>query len=196
MAARGREATGGGRAPEDVRSGIRPGRGRGGGAGAPARSAIGRAGRAADVVVFPPTVQRPPSAKDFNPLDFVSGLDAGGSPVRPAGLQVEIPSANVAVIRSLTLNINDMVPTTDVVWRLLFDGSPVQGWSPVTIFPRNAASVAVSWTPEETFIPVPEGADIAVELEVRDTGSYDVGASYHGWWYPQVVASRYEGAWG
>lgn len=148
------------------------------------------------MVVFPPIIQRPPAANDFNPSAQVSVGPGPGATATPDGLTVEIPSGQVGVIRSFALQVNDLADTSDLTWALLTNGSPVRGWDQLTVFPRVAASVTKVWAPEETYIPLPEGATVSVRITVEDGSTYDIGGNYHGWYYPQTMQARYEGAWG
>lgn len=151
-------------------------------------------GRQAAVTVYPPQYMRPPQAVDFNPDDVVSGA-GGPTTVSFSGLNVELPPSTVGVVKALTLNVNDLLPTSEILFTLFFDGSPVNGWRDLRIFPRNAASVSLSWGPEELALPVPEGAEISVECEIVDGGTYDVGGRYHGWYYSTDLEARFSGAW-
>jgi len=146
--------------------------------------------------VSPPTVERPPSATDFNLDATLTGRNAGNTPAEFSGLTFKIPSANVGVIRSFSILANTLLVTSDVRWTLFFDQSPVPGWSGLTILPRAAGSVERSWTPEETFIPIPEGAEVRMSVEVLDAGTYQVSAGLHGWYYPTRIAERFAGAYG
>lgn len=145
---------------------------------------VGARAAAGPTTRFPPTFQRPPDGSDFNPFAQRDGVDAATSPIEPAELVVQLPESSVGIIRGITLSVNDLLPTSDIIWTLLQDGSPVEGWDELTVFPRNAASVSKSWTAEETFIPVRESSQLRVRIEVRDGGSYQLGASYHGWYWP------------
>lgn len=151
---------------------------------------------AADVVVFPPTVQRPPEAGDFNRFGVFTGAQAANTPAVVPGTPFQVPAGNVAVIRSLSLDVNNLLASSNIVWTLRFNQTPVQGWDALSQFPRNVAAAVLTWTPEETYIPVPEGVLIDVLVEVLDGATYTLGASYHGWFYSGEVAAKYAGAWG
>lgn len=151
-------------------------------------------GPPAQVVALPPHIYAPAQAVDFNRAFSGTGLNAGNTPTAPAALSFGIPPNNVAVIRSVTLNINNMLATTDVVWRIRVDQSPVEGWAPLTIFPRASASVSRSFLADETFIFFPDGGTIDVEIEVRDGATYHIGASYHGWFFNRQLWAKYRDA--
>lgn len=96
-----------------------------------------------------------------------------------------IPVGNVAIIRSLTFNVNNIVATSVIQFKLLFNGSPVQGYDQINIFPRVAASVSVSFTADDTYINVPDACRISVQVSVTDAVAYTVGADFKGWYYPK-----------
>lgn len=183
--------------PTDVANRLVPG-----GVRSRARSVAGRPIQRGDgierptsVAVFPPQYMRPPQAVDFNQSSVNSGVAGPTTTVTPAGLEFQLPDATVAVIKSLSLNVNNMTPTAEILFSILFNGSPVPGWNNLRPFPRNAASVSVAWGPEELALPVPEGTEISMSIQVVDAGTYDVGADYHGWFYSVDIENRFSGAW-
>lgn len=182
------------RIPKDVRGQGRPGRGSAlpqAGGGFPAAVGGAAALAPAGFSLQDPAIYRPPGATDFFQFANAAGLDAATSPVEPAGLIFTVPGNNVAVIRGVTLNVNNLLPSSDIVWQLLENGSPIQGWDALTIAPRTAASVSASFPPESTVVRVSDGAQLGMRLEVRDAGTYDVAASYNGWFYGKALADRY-----
>lgn len=180
------------------------------GARAPGGSAVGPAGPGPapapgpGMVLLPPNMVAPAGATDFVADARAGGLTSANTPavLAPplAGLvgdsTTDVPTGRVGVIRSLDLATQQITATTDVVWRLLFDGSPVQGWAPLTIFPQNAPGLVKSYGPDETYITVPEGSRVTVQVEVRDAGTYVLGVSYHGWSMDINAWTRYLELWG
>lgn len=134
---------------------------------------------------------KPPEAADFTACGRVAGLTSAAGQTVLTGSTVQIPANNVPVIRSLTLEVNNLLSTSDIDWRLRVNGNPVEGWAPLTVFPRSAATITVAYGPEETFIILPEGALIDVTAQVHDAGTYDVGAHLHGWFVGADVAERH-----
>jgi hypothetical protein len=134
---------------------------------------------------------RPPDAVDF----YRRGYDVGRTPattpsVLPGSVK-EVPTGKVAVIRSLTLVVNNLLLTSDIVWRLRFNGSPVDGWNELQVIPGAVAYYAFTWGPAETFVPTPDAATIDIQVEVRDAGgNYEIGAAYHGWEFSKELAER------
>lgn len=139
---------------------------------------------------FPPQFSPPRGAKDFQATG--SGTVAGPltTTIVP-GVSFRIPRNAVGIIRSLEFDINAVTVTTVVSWSLLFNESPVPGWDNINLFPRAASSIAVSYGPEETFIWVPDGALIQIQVTVTDAASYLIGALFHGWHFSKSIAAEY-----
>lgn len=169
--------------------------------GAPAPSAamgLPEPSAPAQTVVAPPSIQRPPEAKDFNLFGTLTGATTATTtpPAIIAGTTFQVPAGNVGVIRALTLDVNNLLASSNIVWGLRFNETRVEGWDALTQFPRNVAAASLAWGPEETFIPVPEGASIDLVVQVNDGGTYTLGGSYHGWYYSMDLAERFAMAWG
>lgn len=143
--------------------------------------------------VVPPHVYRPPGAIDFVTEFQQTGRNAGNTPAVPAALSTAVPPNNVAFLRSITLACNNMLTSTDLRFRFRQNGAPIQGWGQLTMFPRAAASVTITYGPEEVLIPIGDGATISVEWEVLDGGTYQLGVNYHGWWLSKELWARWEG---
>lgn len=142
----------------------------------------------------PPHWIRPPQASEVNIDTSGTGFNNATTPVVLAGSAFQIPADNVGVIRSVVLSVNNLTTTSQLVWRLRFNGVGVQGWNNLTIFPRLAASISVAYGPDETFIPIPDGVLIDVELVVlpADGNTYQAGVSYHGWYYGKELAEAFD----
>ncbi|MGE0347375.1 MAG: hypothetical protein AB7N73_15015 [Gemmatimonadales bacterium] len=141
-----------------------------------------------------PLVERPPTARDFNLFGTLAARDSANTPALFPTATFTLPSGNVGVIRSISILANNLLVTSDVVWTLLFNEAPVFGWNRLTINPRAAGSVEVSWTPEETYIPVPENARIDFSVRVNDGGTYQVSVAVHGWMYATALHVAAEAA--
>jgi hypothetical protein len=155
------------------------------GAGAPRP-----AGPTGSLSVPVPWSIRPPSAREINVDASGTGYTNANTPATIAGSAFTIPPDNVGILRSVVLSVNTMLTTSALTWTLRFNGVPVDGWSQLTIFPRNAGSVSIAFGPTETFIPVPEGTTIDVQIGVgaADANTYQAGVTYHGWSYPKRLA--------
>ena len=108
-----------------------------------------------------------------------------------AGSVFQIPTQNVAVIRELNFTINNMLITTDITFRLLFNGAAVEG-NIFKIFPRAASSVSIAFPAESTVIHVPESVRVAITVQVGDAGAYQVGCSWRGWFYSKDIHNRFK----
>lgn len=142
---------------------------------------------------LPPWTQvRPPEASDFTAFGRLAGLALGASTPIP-GSEFTVPANNVGVIRSLTFDVNNLTPSDELVFRLRFDRNPVEGWE-IEIFPRNAATITVSFGPDETYPVTPAGAIVDVTGQITAGGPLDVGASFHGWFVGGDTARRFRDA--
>jgi hypothetical protein len=133
-------------------------------------------------------------AREINIDAAGAGYNNVTTPAVIVGSAFTIPADNVGVIRSVVLNINGMLATSQLVWEFRFQGNPVEGWNALTMFPRAAGSVSIAYGPDETFIKVPLGATIDVQLTVNpaDGATYQAGITYHGWHYPKRLDDLFE----
>lgn len=141
----------------------------------------------------PWTVDKPPTAPDFTGFGTQIGVNAASGQVAVAG-PVQIPVANIPIIRSVSFEINNLTPTADVRFTLRANQNPVEGWAPILIFPRNAATITVAYGPDETYVVLPDGAVIDVVAQVFDAGTYDLGSNFHGWFVDVNVAESLKDA--
>lgn len=130
---------------------------------------------------------KPPTGQDFVVSGNGAGFNAANTPAVMPGSAFQVPENRVGVIRSVVLQVNTLLLTSNLVWRLRFDQSPVPGWNALTVFPAPIASFALAFGPEETFITVPEGSGIDVEFTVVDAAAYAAGVTYHGWHVPKEL---------
>ena len=150
---------------------------------------------AAQFSVSAPWVERPSSATDFQLQSTLVARTSANTPAIFPEL-VQIPQGNVAVIRSVALLANNLLVTSDLRWTIRTDGVPMIGWNRITIPPRAAGSVEVSYGPDETYAHVAEGRLIDVQFEVIDPGSYQVSVSLHGWFYSAALYYAARAAYG
>lgn len=193
------------RVPSDVpgrlRGGGRGSRGTvpslpGGGAPLPAPSAPIAGGPRASAPV--PWDVRPPGAREINIDASGTGFNAANTPQIIPGSVFTIPANNVGILRAVVLSVNNMLNTSLLLWRFRFDGNPVEGWANITIFPRTVGYAASSYGPNETWIFVPEGSTIDVQIDVLpgDANTYQAGVTYHGWSYSKRTAELFTGLYG
>jgi len=146
------------------------------------------------VSLNPPTDVRPPSARDFSISGTLAGATLATTPAPIPGAAFTVPVGNVGVIRSVVFLVNGLLVTSQVSFTLTFNLAPVEGWTNIPVLPRAAASVATSYGPDETALPVPENNAIGVVVTVLDGGAYQVSALLHGWFYPKEIAQAFDAA--
>lgn len=185
---------------QDIRNRGRKGGGTGGfrypGAPAPPPGAPpGGAGGGLSIRPTSPLLDRPPQGTDFYRRGYEPAATAGTTPAVLPGSAYELPSNEAGVIRSLVLTVNTLLLTSELTWRLRFNGSPVAGWNQLQVVPGAVAYFATSFGPDETQIPVPPGATIDIQVVVADAAAYAIGATYHGWHFNQRLLGAAEQAW-
>lgn len=151
-----------------------------------------------DISLLPPTWLRPPMAKDFHQdtdLAAAPAFNAGNTPDVIAGCEYTVPEGFFGVIRSLELNVNGLLASSRIEWSVRFDGMPVEGWAPLSIFPGNIAAARRSFGPEELQLHVPEASHIDVQINVLDAGTYTAGASFGGWIYTRSIDEVFRKVW-
>lgn len=154
-------------------------------------------GVSAQLSVRPPFIERPEEASDFNTSGTLFGRNIANTPQVFDGTgggrdaTFVVPRTNVGAIRAISILANGLLVTSNISWSLLFNNRPVTGWNDITINPRAAGSVEVSWGPDETFIPVPENTTIEWRVQVFDAGTYQLSVQMHGWFYPISIHQRY-----
>ena len=109
--------------------------------------------------------------------------------------QFQVPGGRVGVLRDVNIQVNAMLGTTNVRFRLRQAGAIIPGWGDMTIAPRIAASVTASSLPESTLVRIGEGALLTLEAQVLDAGAYDVYGSFHGWHYSTALEQRFRKVW-
>lgn len=139
---------------------------------------------------FPPWVYPPPGARYFYPTSNVT-LGAGPLVQELPATVYQVQTNNVGVIREINLNVNNLLATSNITFRLLFNGAPVQGYDGMFVFPRAVASFSSTFDANSTMVFVPDGARISIQVQVVDAVAYQVGASYRGWYYSKAIAEQY-----
>jgi hypothetical protein len=94
---------------------------------------------------------------------------------------VNILAGYFAVVNSFTIYVQNMLATTNVVYALLANGSPVQGYTGLTIFPGASPRISNTFDAPIYFT----GAQtLTVQITNGDGGTYLLGASISGWQWP------------
>lgn len=147
---------------------------------------------AAGIMAFPPHIYPPREGYiEFLPPSTAQTVAGPTTTVVLATPTFNLPANSVGVIRELNFNVNNVLTTTDIRFRVLVNGSPVPGYDSIDIFPRAAASVNLSFPPENTFLRLVDGAAITIEVTVTDGGSYQLGASFRGWHFSKTIGDAY-----
>lgn len=132
--------------------------------------------------VFPIT-----DAREFNPLGSANTA-AVQQNIEIADTVLDVPGATYGIIRGVSLYITDMLTTTDVTWSLIIDSGSPQGFQQLTIFPRAAPFVSNGF---DAAIRFSGPARIVMTFTNNDGGTYVVGASYSGWYWPTASDARW-----
>lgn len=105
-----------------------------------------------------------------------------------------LPTGQLGVIRIVEFDINGLLISSDIVFRIRVDGSIPPGWE-WRPFSTGAAFFAKEFPPESTYIRVPETSLVQVTVQVFDAGTYDLGCDLQGWQYGAELRDGYESAW-
>lgn len=136
-----------------------------------------------NMVNLPPELYPPQNSNGL----FLSGstfLVGAASSDRPAALQMAIPTNQVGVIDALELLVDGILITTNIVYTVFVNGSPVQGFNNLSILPRNGAqSVSKSLGPFLRIL-IPLGGTIQLQFLNVDGGAVTMGAQMRGWYWP------------
>lgn len=152
----------------------------------------GMGGSSATYALPPPTVHPPPQANQFR----VQGINAAQV---LADLEVtlatfNLPAGNVGVIRLIEFDVNSLLLTSIIDFRIRINGMIPTGWT-WRPFPTAAAFFAKEFPPESVLINVVEGARVDLTAQVLDAGTYTLGGDLQGWFYPLPLSVAYENAW-
>lgn len=136
------------------------------------------------MVVFPPEIYPPKEAQSFNVVG-TAALGPGPTALTLIAGPLVLPTNMVGVVREITLVVNNLLTTSLVTFSLRFNQGPVPGFDNLFIAPRAAASVSVSYPPESVLQRVGDGTTIDIAAVVADGGTYQMTATFRGWWYPK-----------
>jgi len=129
-----------------------------------------------------------PGSTDFNVnLNFNS---AGAGDLTPAGLAFQLPNLKKGIITQVGIAALNYTTATIVLWQVLVNGQPVQGWQNLTFFPGNVPRLTASL---DAKIPVPNGGKISILFRNTDGAAYTVGASYYGWYWDDEAERQWMG---
>jgi hypothetical protein len=130
-----------------------------------------------------------PDAQEFNALGSVATAIVQSNIDIPLLPLIVVPASYKAVIRGVSIYINNMLATTNVTWTVRVNNNPIPGYSGLSIFPRVAPFVGNSFDAEYRF----EGpATVTVSFSNIDGGAYTVGAAISGWFWPAASDLRWK----
>jgi hypothetical protein len=125
-----------------------------------------------------------PGAQEFNVEgDQASVAIENNTTIATLG-PVVVPQGYRAVIRSVSIYIDNMLTTTNVVWSVLLQGpgTSVAGYQNLRMFPRVAPFVGNTF---DSLIRITGPASVTVIFSNLDGGTYQIGAALSGhlWLY-------------
>lgn len=138
---------------------------------------------------YPPELYPIPEARSFALFD-TADMTGAGATATPAGLVLQLTDGYSAVIRSITIDLNDITVATNVRYTIRVGGASVPGYDQLRHFPRNASSVSRDF---DAFIVVEDGRKIDALFTNVDGGAYKVGLSMTGWIWPTAAGRRWIG---
>lgn len=142
-----------------------------------------------------PLVVRPPMGLDFHGSGQLTGATNATTPAVIPGVTYTVPLGSTGYLRSFTLQVLQLLPTSSIFWSVRIDGNPVPGLSLILTLPGNIAVWSQSWGPDEIFVEIPPGKTVDIQVGVTDAGAYTVAALFHGWSVPTEIANAAAAGW-
>jgi hypothetical protein len=130
-----------------------------------------------------------PDAHEFNQQGQILASVGNKNNVDITGTDLDIPDNNFGVITGVSLQISNMLATTLVSWSLLIQNVAPAGYGNMTIFPRAAPFVSNAFSCKIRF---QGAATIRVVYTCTDGGTYDIGAAFSGWFWPENSDARWK----
>lgn len=148
--------------------------------------------------VPPPQQVLPPNGVDFNRGGSLSGATSAttGTGLRVGAAAYTVPQGSIAYLKGFDVQVNGLLPTSDISFALRVDGGALTGWDDLFILPANVAVYSKTWGPDEIYLEIPPAKTFDIAVIVRDGGTYDIGASFHGWTVSQQTAEAFAAGWG
>lgn len=143
---------------------------------------------------LPPWQVRPAGAIPFIVQERTTITGQAGSDVTAVIARRQSPQFYAGVVRELSFQINDVTAGTNVQFALRINQA-VNLDTVFEVFPRVASHVLIEFDPNVTFVRLPEFAnfDVLVTVRAGDIGTYLVGATIRGWWYPEELDRAWAG---
>lgn len=153
---------------------------------------------AINVHAYPPvSISKPPQGIDFLAYGTLTGASgAAFQTVLSTTGAVQVPNGRHGYVRSLVLQVLNVLATTDVVFQLRVNGAGVNGWAAIPVLPGVFTVWSESWGADELYVDIPAGMNVDVVVGVNDGGSYQLSAQLHGWHVPEAMAEASAAGWG
>ena len=102
-----------------------------------------------------------------------------------------LPVGSTGYVTELLFIVNNLLITSDIVFRLLFNGGAVSGFDAIRM--PQAGLAIYSFIPERVYQPVPDGATIAIDVLVTDAVTYNLSVMARGHFYDASFDERWKG---
>lgn len=170
--------------------------GAGGAAVLPFPGAGAGAGGVGFTRTIPPVNEvRPPAGTDFIVGGELAGATAATTPAVVPGVTFTVPLGSKGYVRSITLQVQNVLVTSVIRWALRDNAGAVPGWQSIPTLSGAIAVWSQSWGPDEVYVPIEPGHTVDVSVTVTDGAAYTVGAIIHGWVVPIELANASERGW-
>jgi hypothetical protein len=137
--------------------------------------------------IFLPELYPIPDAKEFNQTGSQATAAVAFNQVI-AGTTITVPQNTFGVVRGVTFYITNMLTSTNVTYSLIINNQPVMGYNQEIIFPRAAPFVSNGY---DSMIRFQGPATLTINFDNRDGGTYVVGGTISGWFWPQASDARW-----
>lgn len=104
---------------------------------------------------------------------------------------VSILAGYYAVVNAFTVYVQNMLVTTNVLFTLLQNGTPVNGFNNLKIFPGNSPRISNTFDAPIRFTGA---TTLQVKITNVDGGNYVLGAAVSGWQWPISSDRRWKSA--
>jgi hypothetical protein len=148
--------------------------------------------RMASYALQPPTYFQPPGAPTIRIQGRSDAQTVADGIVQLAF--ADLSGGELGVLRILNIAVVGLLNTSDIVFRVVTGGQTVQGWE-IRPFAAPVAVFQQEFPPESTLIELQEGIKVALTVEVRDAGTYDLDMMAQGWRYGRELRDDYVKAW-
>lgn len=124
---------------------------------------------------------KPPGGQDFFAAEKAEVLPAvAGTTIALPDARFQTPGEALAVVKAISIFIDNPTLLTDVDWTFRINDGPKQGWDRLTTFPRVATNLSIDFGGT---IICPQGALLTMTATNNAaTGPWTVGAAFTGWY--------------